>query len=169
MQTKEYLLMQLTSLRQQASETLQDTTDEQLNWTPPGTANSIKATFLHLVTCEDVYIQGVLQNKPLVWETGGWDKRVGLENIPGVGNGWEQVKTAKLALAPLLEYDQAVQLATRAYLEKLDDEELNRTVRFYDEDVPAAAVLVFLVTHSSGHLGEIAAVKGIQGAKGLPF
>jgi uncharacterized damage-inducible protein DinB len=169
MHTKDYILLQLSSLREQARDTLQDTTESQLNWTPPGTVNSIKATFLHLVTCEDVYIQGVLRNKPLVWETGGWDKRIGLENIPGVGDGWEQVKAANLALAPLLEYDQAVQSATRAYLEKLDDEELTRVVRFYDNDVPAAAVLVFLVTHSSGHLGEIAAVKGMQGAKGLPF
>ncbi len=169
MQTKDYILMQLSSLREQARDTLQDTTDSQLNWNPPGTVNSIKATFLHLVTCEDVYIQEVLQNKPLVWQSGGWDKRIGLENIPGVGDGWEQVKLANLTLAPLLEYNQAVWSATDVYLDKLDNEELTRVVRFYDDDVPAAAVLVFLVTHSSGHLGEIAAVKGMQGAKGLPF
>lgn len=169
METKKYILMQLSSLREQAVDTMKDTTDEQLNWAPPGTANSIKATFLHLVSCEDVYIQGVLQNKPLVWETGGWGKRIGLENIPGVGDGWAEIQSSPQTLTPLLEYDLAVRLATRDYLEKLDDEELNRIVKFYDDEVPAAAVLVFLVTHSSGHLGEIAAIKGMQGVKGLPY
>ena len=169
METKEYILMQLSSLREQAMDTLKDTTDDQLNWAPPGTANSIKATFLHLVSCEDIYIQGVLQNKPLVWETGAWGKRIGLENIPGVGDGWAEIQAATLTFTLLLEYEQAVQSTTRAYLEKLDDEELTRVVKFYDGEVPAAAVLAFLVTHSSGHLGEIAAVKGMQGGKGLPF
>jgi uncharacterized damage-inducible protein DinB len=169
MDTLEYILMQLSSLREQANDTLKDTTDEQLNWAPPGTVNSIKATYLHLVTCEDIYIQNVLRDQPLVWETGGWGKRIGIENIPGVGDGWAEVQAAQLTLGSLLEYDQAVQAETRAYLEKLNDKELTRVVKFYDNDAPAAAVLVFLVTHSSGHLGEIAAVKGMQGVKGLPF
>jgi uncharacterized damage-inducible protein DinB len=169
MEAKDFVIMQLISLREQAVDTIKETTDEQLNWTPPGTANSIKATYLHLVSCEDIYIQEVLQGKPLVWETGTWNQKIGLKDFPGAGDGWVEIQAANLTLTSLIDYDLAVQSATRAYIDKLNGYELSRLVKFYDELAPTAAVLAFLVIHSSGHLGEIAAIKGIQGGKGLPY
>lgn len=36
-----YIQRQVDALRRQTNMTLQDTTDDQLNWAPPGTANHI--------------------------------------------------------------------------------------------------------------------------------
>jgi len=41
-------------------------TEEQLNWSPPGTANSIKVTLLHAVSGEDFFIHSLIQRKPLL-------------------------------------------------------------------------------------------------------
>ena len=41
-----------------------DLTDEQLDWTPPGTANPVGATLLHAVASEDMFVHVVLQGKP---------------------------------------------------------------------------------------------------------
>ena len=72
-------------------------------------------------------------------------------------------------MAPALEYQQAVRAATDAYLETLIAEELDREVRFFGSMQPVANVLTTLVAHTMGHAGDIAAIKGLQGVKGLPF
>ena len=81
----EFIHLQFEGLRQLTSATLAGLTEEQLNWSPPGTANSIKVTLLHSVAGEDRFIQGVIMGKPTLWENQGWGARVGVENPPGGG------------------------------------------------------------------------------------
>jgi uncharacterized damage-inducible protein DinB len=68
----------------------------------------------------------------------------------------------------LLEYQSAVRAATDAYLSTLTPEELERNVEFAGGERTVADMLLLACSHSLGHNGEIAALKGIQGAKGLP-
>jgi hypothetical protein len=42
-------------------------------------------------------------------------------------------------------------------------------VSFAGKMFPAAEVLMILIVHTASHAGEIAAIKGMQGIKGLPF
>jgi hypothetical protein len=72
-------------------------------------------------------------------------------------------------LAPLLDYLQQVRAATDAYLAGVTPEELDRIVQIAGQDRPVAQVFVLLVVHSAAHTGEISALKGVSGAKGLPF
>ena len=156
-------------MRRLVDATFQGLTDEQLNWTPPGEANPIRAALLHTIAAEDRYFQTVLRGQPMLWESGGWSEQVGLPYPPSAGRGWDEVKTTTLALEPVLAYAQAVRAATESYLAALTNEELDRTVQFFGGERPAADVITTFVAHTLGHAGEIAALRGAQGVKGLPF
>ncbi len=58
--------------------------------------------------------------------------------------------------------------ATDAYLGGVTANELDRSVTVNDTEMPVAVLLTMMVCHSAGHAGDIAAVKGVQGLKGLP-
>ena len=64
----------------------------------------------------------------------------------------------------------AVAAATDDFLANATDEELNKEV---DSPVGKQPFITFFaniaLTHAAGHWGEIAALKGVQGLKGLPF
>ncbi len=169
MQANEYIQRQVQSMRRLTDAALQGLTDEQLNWTPPGQANPIRAALLHLVAAEDRYFQTILQGRPMLWETGGWSERVGLPYPPAAGRGWDEVKTTPVTVDAVQAYAQAVRAATESYLAALTNEELDRTVQFFGGDRPAADVIATFVSHTVGHAGEIAALRGVQGVKGLPF
>src|SRR5258706_8446155 len=112
MDAKDYIQRQIASMRHLCDAALKDTTEEQLNWMPPGTANSIRAIFVHVLASEDRFVQAIIQAKPMVWETGGWSERIGLPLPPGRGAGWEEARGTALALAPVLDYQRAVYAAT---------------------------------------------------------
>ena len=98
---------------------------------------------------------------------------MGLENWSSNAVGTrpqvEEFKTIKIAVAPVLAYKRAIRVATDTYLANLTVEELLRRVVFAGNELPVAEVLMTMVVHSARHAGEIAAVKGMQGIKGLPF
>lgn len=169
MDAPEYVRMQMSTMRRLCDGALQGLTDEQFNWIPPGSANSIKASLIHLIAGEDMHVQQVLQGKPPLWESEGWGERIGLTTRPGRDQGWAEIKEKTLALAPVLEYVQAVRTATDEYLERLTPQELERPVEFFIPNARVATVLSMLVAHEAAHSGEIAALRGVQGVKGLPF
>lgn len=168
MNAQEYMRRQIVTVRRYNDAVLNGLTDEQLNAVPPGTCNSIGATFAHILTGEDRFIQMLGQNKPPVWETGGWGEKVGLAQMPG-REGWEEVRNATYSLAALQAYAQEVYAATDAYLAALTDEEMAREVPFFNGPTPMADIISLMFVHTCGHYGEIAALKGVQGVQGLPF
>jgi hypothetical protein len=131
--------------------------------------NPIKSILLHTIAGEDIFFQLLLQDRPPLWATGRWADRIGLAQPPGGGQGWEEARTKVLALDPMLAYAEAVRNATDAYLARLTDDELDRSVSFFGTDSSVGAVLVRFAAHTAGHAGEIAAAKGMQGVQGLPF
>jgi hypothetical protein len=118
---------------------------------------------------EDYFIQGVIRGKPPCWEVQEWGRKIGVQVPPAQGSDWDEFKTVKIPIAPVLAYDQAIRVATDGYLADLTVDELDRQVNFAGKEMPVAEVLMTLVVHSASHAGEIAAVKGMQGIKGLPF
>ena len=48
-------------------------------------------------------------------------------------------------------------------------EDLDRKVKLGQREMTAAELLIMAANQSLSHSGEIAALKGIQGAKGLPI
>ena len=169
MDAKGYMQQQFLAMRRLSAAAIDGTTDAQLNWTPPGQVHAIKGALVHLIASEDRLIQSVIQGKPMLWASDGWGGRLGLGAAPGMGQGWEEVAQTTLAVAPIQAYRQAVQAATEAYLAALTPDELDRRVLFIRGEAPVAQVLSTIVVHVMGHAGEIAALKGLQGVKGLPF
>ena len=164
----EYIKREAASVRRSTDRVMNDVTDELFNWAPPGTANTISATFVHFVNAEDSFIQKVLQGKPTVWETGGWAEKTGIVKPPSKGEDWSEFKHRKVNIQPLQDYKLAVWAATDAYLTTLTEAELDRMVQFAGGERTVGEMLMLSASQAHSHLGEIAALKGIQGAKGLP-
>lgn len=169
MEVKDYILQQVGFVHRLVTTVTEATTEEQFNWVPPGTVNPISSTLLHLLTDEDLFVQRIIRGKPLLWEADGWQARIGVSTRPARDQGWDEVRSTRLAVAPVLAFGRAVQAATDAYLAGLSADELDRTVPFISGERPVAVVLAILVNHCASHAGEIAAIKGMQGAKGLPM
>ena len=169
MDTIEFIRQYIAAVRSQTGASMQDITLEQFNWTPPGTASPISAVFVHLLNSEDFFIQTVIQGKPKLWEAGGWGEKTGVKNTPDYGGNWDEFKHMTLALEPVLAYQRVVYDATESYLDKLTPDELERKVKFAGGEHTVAAMILHTTCHTLSHAGEIAALKGIQGVKGLPF
>ena len=73
-------------------------------------------------------------------------------------------------LVAFREYAKAVAAATDDFLANATDQEMNKEV---DSPVGKQPFITYFanlgLTHIAGHWGEIAALKGVQGLKGLPF
>ena len=167
MDAVEFLNIELKYLRVQEDAVMDGLTEEQFNWNPPGSANSIRATFVHLVATEDYYINKVLAGGERLWDQQGWGEKIGLSAPPSATHSWDEIHQATLSLVTVLDYARAVREATEAYLLRFTPEELERPVVLYGRDRIVADVLTRVIVHSALHTGDIAAVRGLQGAKGL--
>ena len=56
---------------------VRDITEEQANWRPPGTANTIGATYAHTIVCADEDINRVMYGRPTLLES-RWNGHAGL-------------------------------------------------------------------------------------------
>jgi hypothetical protein len=168
MNINEYIQRQMAGVRRSINGILNNMTTELFNWAPPGTANTISATFIHLMNTEDHFVQEIIQGKINIWESGGWSEKTGIQKPPSIGEDWSEYKHKKISIQPLLDYRDAVWAATDAYLATLTAEEIDRKVKFAGGERTVAEMLILSAAQSHSHAGEIAALKGIQGAKGLP-
>lgn len=135
------------------------------------TANTIAAIYAHGVIAEDVIGTAFLQGKAPMYQEEGWESRLGIA-FPGVPPQMtpEWAASVKMEIPAFQEYAKAVYGATDAYLAAVSDAELDRKTQGpFGETTIGWMVSALLATHPIGHAGEIAALKGVQGEKGLPF
>ena len=169
METIEFIKGSVHGAYHQADDVIKDTTVEMFNWVPAGTANPISAIFVHFLSSEDFFIQTRLRNVPQIWEAGGWSKKTRVLKIPGYGDNWSEFKHKKIEIEPVLAYQKEIRESTEDYLETLTPSELEREVDFAGGKQPITTILGLLARHIVFHSGEISTLKGIQGAKGLPY
>lgn len=167
MDTKVYLNQQVHSMWELQDAALEGLTEAQLGFLPGGTVSPIGVIWLHMMYSEDSFI-AILMGKPSLWDS-GWKERFNLERPPDFGADWGEFKEKKLTVALLGAYTEAVREAIKTCLAVTTAETLDETLKFFTESDPKAAVWVLLSQHSLLHSGEIAAIKGMQGVKGLPF
>jgi uncharacterized damage-inducible protein DinB len=168
MDAKEFITIQMGIQRKLADAVLSGLTDEQLNWAPPGTMNTIGTVLLHVTSTDDNFVHGVL-GQPTVWDRDNYAETIGLPKPPGRAGYWDEANAATLTLAPILAYVTAVRTAFDAYLAQVTDADLSQIGPSPFGEMPRAGIIGLLVVHSAHHVGEIAALEGIQGGKGLPF
>lgn len=168
MNAVDFFKIELEYLRNQQEGVMEGITEEQFNWSPPGSANPIRATFVHMLATEDYYINQVLSGGERIWVQQGWGQKIGLSAPPSATHPWDEIRAARLSLGTVLAYAKAVREATDTYIQQLTPEELDRQVVLYGRDRIAADVLTRVIEHSALHTGDIAAVRGLQGVKKLP-
>ena len=169
MDAKVFLQKQIGIQRALADAVIGGVTEEQANGASPGTCNTIATILLHVSGTDDAFVHARAQGKPLLWESGEWAGRIGLPMPPGRAGYWAEANAATLPLAAILEYQAAMRAALDEYVAGATDEDLARTMPSPFGEQPLYGVLGLLVVHASLHFGEIAALKGAQGLKGLPF
>jgi hypothetical protein len=108
MHAKDFIAMQIGTQRWIADAVLKDLTEEQLNWSPPGTANTIATTLIHVTGTDDRFINMRVRGQATVWESGNWSERIGLPQPPGQAGYWAEANAMTFPLAPILDYIAAV-------------------------------------------------------------
>ena len=170
MDARDYLQRQFSEVRRLSGAPVQEISEEQMNWAPPGTANVISAILLHQAGTEDAIVQQRLRGEQRIWERENWAEKTGIAMTPGRGGGWEELKGQAVALAPIQAYAAAVHAATDTYLAALTDEELRREMPWpFGGTRTVADFLALLAVHTVFHAGEVSVLKGVQGAQGIPF
>lgn len=143
---------------------------DKLNTRLPGTIDSIAAIYAHMVFAEDGIVNGMFQGKPLIYMAEGWEAKTGVKHPGGPMQNTDWASQVKMDLPQFKEYAKAVYASTDAYLANLPDAELDRKIQGpIGETTVGWFLTTILATHFPGHAGEIAALKGVQGMKGLPF
>ena len=172
MTTKELLRQQLAGYHDILEQTMADCAQGTLDHNPAGaTITNIGSIYAHTLFAEDNILHGMLQGKSPIYKTGNWAARTKLE-MPKPGEfSPEWARSVKLNLPAFREYAKAVYAASDAYVAGLAEADLDRKVDtgFVGEQTVAFVIGNVLAWHAAEHNGEIAALKGAFGLKGLPF
>jgi len=135
-----------------------DLTQEQADWRPPGTANTIGSIYLHILTYVDHFVRNYgIEGKPQP-ET--------VESRPA--ELWMQDVQADLA--DLHGCAGQVLSTAQNWLSSLTPKDLERRTRTTAGEMnEGQAIEAFIIWHINAHCGEISALKGCQGLKGYPW
>lgn len=166
MDLKEYLIADLEDAHRMVDIALDDLTPEVAHFEPGGTANTIAQLLCHVTMGEDNAINRVIQGGQSILEAEGWYTKTGIPE--GRGAIWQKGWT--LNLDAFREYREKVKASGNAFIKDVDISGLDREVEWFNGPRPASSLLQLVVIHHIlGHAGEISALKGVQGLKGLPF
>jgi hypothetical protein len=163
--------------RQVLDGTMADVTQAQADYMPSGLANPLGATYAHVVWTEDMVVQGMFRQAAPLFAS-SWAGRTGLsEPMPSPGPEWVNypawTRSVRIDLAALREYAHAVAAETDTWLAGLSDADLDSPVDLSSaglgQHTLGTAIGLLVANHLGTETGEIAVLKGIQGAKGYPF
>ena len=148
---------------------VRDLTDEQLHLKIPGsTINPIAAIYIHAVMSEDNFVHTSCQSKPALLDTDHWIERLGIVRMGGQTADWGG--KVRLVKHVAREYAREVYDETEAYLATVKSEEFDEIIPTRLGKMPRGEALAsFVLWHQMGHVGEMAALKGVQGLIGWPF
>lgn len=151
------------------SAVVQDYSDESAAYAiPGGMVPTPLAILAHALFSEDMMVAEVAQ-EPLVLNSEGFGEKTGIRQPdPRMSPDWH---ASAFSLDGLREYADAVFARTNSFLERATAADLDREFTSpIGQPTNAAAFLAsFGVVHFSEHIGELSALKGAQGIKGLPF
>ncbi len=157
--------------------TMADVTSEQADWTPPGIANPLGASYAHTVMAEDMIVNGMLKQQPAL-SMGEYAGKLGVsEPMPMPGPDWVDygawTRRVHVDLPVFKDYAQAVYRNSEDYLASLTPDDLDRALDLsalgMGQPTLAWALSMLVVGHANNLAGEISCLKGLQGARGYPF
>ncbi|GIG28321.1 mycothiol transferase [Cellulomonas marina] len=138
--------------------------DEELVHRPDPAANTVAWLVWHAARVQDAQV-APLAGTQEVWTSAGWAERFGLDlpaDDTGYGHGPEEVGRVHAPADLLVGYAEEVARATAAYLERLEDDDLDVVV---DEDgdppVTLGVRLVSVLGDDLEHAGQAAYLRGL--------
>ncbi len=138
--------------------------DAQYNLDAPGTCNAAAKSHVHALAGFDFFVLNKAKGDEMLWPKFG--STHGLPANPTEIWGF----TGTISGAAINDFANQMEAATINYIATLSDADLDGEV---DTQVfgkrSRAFVLQLAAMHAAGHAGDVAAVKGMQGLKGLPF
>lgn len=156
-----------------AEQAVADLSPDQLHhrW-ENSTIESIAAVYAHMVMAEDWLLNRYVRNEPTLFERDGWSEKVKMPPMDVRRPVEEQRALVRgCDFEALRAFAQDAYAATDDFLASLSASDLDRTVTFGSlGEMPLGKFLALIVSaHSSHHAGEICAMKGLLGQKGLPY
>ncbi len=148
-----------------------DLTQEQADWTPPGTANPIGGLYWHTIASMDMVVHSWGFGQAPLFQKEGWQEKVVVSSAAEERKDHPpEMRETRIDLTVLREYEKIVVKATQEWLVSLTPEDLEHKVETPIGELTLAQVVEsFVVWHINAHCGEISALKGCQGARGYPF
>lgn len=133
-----------------------------------GTCGSIGSIFAHVAMSEDMIGSGLV-GEPTLYESGNWAAKLGVP-LPGIFQTPEWAAAVELK-AGFEEYAAAVFARTEAIVGGMSEADLDRLIEGITPNPAPARMFVANIglIHVNEHAGEIAALKGVHGLKGLGF
>ena len=143
-----------------------DVTAEQAAWEPPGTANSIAATYAHAMISADIDLTRHFHGREPLITTEGWAKRIGVnEMFPD-----EWPKDVAIDWQLLRGYGRAATQHVLQLVAAISQADLDRKFQMMPESLGIWSGMDVYSLHGGRHIwmhgGEIACLKGLQGRKG---
>ncbi|MSQ62178.1 MAG: DinB family protein [Dehalococcoidia bacterium] len=165
MDALELLRSQIATVHSTVEQALDGLTDEQLHRRiDPATTNAIASIYTHLAEVEDSQIHSRILDKPTLLQS-GWQARLGIPEERGAIWAWQAPDVALLR-----EYAAAVHADTDAALKVITTADLDREVEGTRGPQSIGFILDRIIAeHGLQHAGEMSALKGVMGLKGLPF
>lgn len=138
--------------------------DAQYNLDGPGTSNAAAKSHVHALTAFDFFVIDKAKGGSRLWPAFASQHGLPPNSTEIWGHG------GAIAGAAINEFAEQIQKATLDYIATLNDADLDRQVdtQFFGKQ-SLAYVLQLAAMHCAGHAGDVAAVKGAHGLKGLPF
>ena len=165
MELKEYIQNEINGLKRNSGRVLKDLKQNEFGWQPSCGCNSIGLILFHVARSEDSFLAR-MQNKPQLWETGKWYQKLNLaENEAGSHYSIDQVNAFPCPDGKdLVGYFEGVRAKTVDYLASLSSDDLGKkiTITPFPGETTIASMFSLIVSHATGHFGEISYLRGIQ-------
>lgn len=134
------------------------------------TIETIATIYAHTVMSEDYLVNGTVLDQSPLFEREGWAEKVGVGMIPFGGDYPRWMAALRDADFPALRaYAEQVYAESDATIAGLTEIDLDRMVNFVDDRSLGNFLGTVIDWHAIHHGGEICALKGALGGKGLPF
>lgn len=168
---QEALVERFTSSNNTLDYTISDLTPEQLHHHVEGSTLGTPASiYFHVAWVQDLVINHMLRREAPLFDTEGWGDR-----LPGVEphRGPSSIEWATRVRIDNVEeakaYAGRVRANTLDYVASLSDDDLAQDVNYFTGPTRLVNVLTGLIWETANHTGEIAALRGLAGLKGLPY
>ena len=149
--------------------TMSDVSDAQAHFHPAGVANPIAAVYAHVVLGSDSALHELLLSRQPMAAAGATS--IGLSELtPGRSQDWHQwALRVHMDLPVFRAYAQDVYGSWYSYFARTDEFDPGRTIDLTAWGMGTRSLVAFLlmqIQHFSSHIGEISALKGLQGNVG---